>query len=166
MSESTTAIRAAEVIAAASAAQLSLATAESLTAGMIAASLAAVPGASAVLMGGVVSYSSTVKANVLGVDSDLLAERGSVDGEVARQMAIGARNVCGADLAVSATGVAGPSAHDGKAVGTVFLGFATGSDSGFIEQHFSGDREQIRRASNLAALDLLLSHLLPSKHTA
>ncbi|QXQ11367.1 CinA family protein [Paeniglutamicibacter sp. Y32M11] len=166
MSESTTAIRAAEVITAASAAQLSLATAESLTAGMIAASLAAVPGASAVLMGGVVSYSSTVKANVLGVDSDLLTERGSVDGEVARQMAIGARNVCGADLAVSATGVAGPSAHDGKAVGTVFLGFATESDSGFIEQHFSGDREQIRSASNLAALDLFLSHLLPSKHTA
>ncbi|MFL4473956.1 CinA family protein [Paeniglutamicibacter sp. MACA_103] len=154
------------VIAAAKAAGTSLATAESLTAGMIAATLAEVPGASAVLQGGVVSYSSSVKANVLGVDPALLAERGSVDGEVARQMAEGARRACGADLAVSATGVAGPDAHDGKDVGTVFLGYASGSGSGFTEHRFTGDRARIRISSTVAALELLASHLAPSKHTA
>ena len=97
------------VVAAAKARGSTVATAESLTAGMIAATLAEVPGASAALAGGVISYSSAVKANVLGVEAKLLAERGSVDGEVARQMAQGARRVCGSDLAVSATGVAGPT---------------------------------------------------------
>ncbi|WP_411733626.1 CinA family protein [Paeniglutamicibacter sp.] len=154
------------VVAAAIAAGTSIATAESLTAGMIAATLAEVPGASAVLQGGVVSYSNSVKANVLGVDPALLAERGSVDGDVARQMAEGARRACGADLSVSATGVAGPDAHDGKDVGTVFLGYASESGSGFTEHRFSGDRAQIRISSTLAALELLASHLPPSKHTA
>jgi nicotinamide-nucleotide amidase len=153
------------VIAAAIAAGTSLATAESLTAGMIAATLAEVPGASAVLQGGVVSYSNSVKAKVLGVDPALLEERGSVDGEVARQMAEGARNACGADLAVSATGVAGPAAHDGKDVGTVYLGYASASGSGFIEHRFAGDRAQIRASSTVAALELLAAHLLPSKRT-
>ena len=153
------------VIAAAIAARTSLATAESLTAGMIAATLAEVPGASAVLQGGVVSYSSSVKATVLGVDPGLLEERGSVDGEVARQMAEGARRACGADLAVSATGVAGPEPHDGKDVGTVFLGWASGSGSGCVEHRFAGDRAQIRASSTLAALELLASHLSPSKRT-
>lgn len=163
---STCAELAGRVIAAAKAAGTSLATAESLTAGMIAATLAEVPGASAVLQGGVVSYSSSVKARVLGVDPALLAERGSVDGEVARQMAEGARRACGADLAVSATGVAGPDAHDGKDVGTVFLGFASDSGSGFTEHRFAGDRAGIRFSSTVAALELLASHLVPSKHTA
>lgn len=154
------------VVAAALAAGKSLATAESLTAGMIAATLAEVPGASAVLQGGVVSYANSVKSAVLGVDEQLLKERGSVDGDVARQMAEGARRACGADLAVSATGVAGPDAHDGKDVGTVFLGYASASGSGFTEHRFAGDRAQIRVASTLAALELLSSHLMPSKHTA
>lgn len=150
------------VIAAAIASGTTLATAESLTAGMIAATLAEVPGASAVLQGGVVSYSGGVKAKVLGVDPRLLAERGSVDGDVARQMAEGARRACDADLAVSATGVAGPDAHDGQGVGTVFLGYATASGSGFVEHHFAGDRARIRLSSTLAALELLSAHLPPS----
>ena len=150
------------VLAAAIAAGRSLATAESLTAGMIAATLAEVPGASAALVGGVVSYSNSVKANVLGVDPALLVERGSVDGEVARQMAEGARRACGADLAVSATGVAGPDAHDGKPVGTVFLGWASESGSGFTEHQFAGDRAQIRAASTSAALEVLASTFHPA----
>lgn len=154
------------VVASAKARGMTLATAESLTAGMIAATLAEVPGASAALAGGVVSYSNAVKANVLGVEAKLLAERGSVDGEVARQMAQGARRVCGADMAVSATGVAGPDVHDGKPVGTVFLGWASGSGSGFTEHHFTGDRAQIRVLSTVCALELLSSHLAPSSHTA
>ena len=146
-----------EVIAAAVAAGLSLATAESLTAGLIAATLAEVPGASAVLQGGVVSYSSEVKARVLSVDRDLLESKGSVDGEVARQMAVGARECCLSDIAVSATGVAGPDAHDGKPVGTVFLGFAHPGGSGYAEYHFQGDRARIRAAATDAALTLLIS---------
>ncbi len=154
------------VVAAAKASGLTLATAESLTAGMIAATLAEVPGASAALTGGIVSYSSAVKANVLGVEPKLLEEAGSVDGEVARQMALGARRVCGSDMAVSATGVAGPDAHDGKPVGTVFLGWASASGSGFTEHHFTGDRAQIRVLSTVCALELLSFHLAPSGHTA
>ncbi|MGL3807947.1 CinA family protein [Paeniglutamicibacter sp. R2-26] len=146
-----------EAIADAIAAGLSLATAESLTAGMIAATLAEVPGASAVLLGGVVSYSSEVKANVLSVDRALLASAGSVDAEVARQMAVGARDCCHSDIAVSATGVAGPDAHDGKAVGTVFLGYAHPGGSGSVEYRFQGDRAGIRSAATDAAITLLIS---------
>lgn len=146
-----------DVIDSALEAGLSVATAESLTAGMIAAALAEVPGASAVLQGGVVSYSNEVKARVLSVDRDLLAANGSVDGEVARQMAVGARECCLSDLAVSATGVAGPEAHDGKDVGTVFLGFAHPGGSGYAEHHFSGNRESIRAESTVTALILLIS---------
>ena len=146
-----------EVIAGALAAGLSVATAESLTAGLIAATLAEVPGASAVLQGGIVSYSSEVKARVLSVDRELLASMGSVDGEVARQMAVGARDCCLSDVAVSATGVAGPDSHDGKAVGTVFLGFAHPEGSGYAEYHFQGDRARIRAEATDAALTLLIS---------
>lgn len=147
---------AAEVIERAVATNTQLATAESLTAGLISAELANIAGASAVLRGGVVSYSSEVKSSVLGVPRELLAAKGSVDPEVARAMAQGARTVCQADLAVSATGVAGPAAHDGKAVGTVFIGWASPTDSGAVEHHFVGDREQIRARSTHAALQQLL----------
>ncbi|SCC12298.1 CinA family protein [Arthrobacter sp. NIO-1057] len=143
------------VIAAAIAQGVQLATAESLTAGMIAARLAEVSGASAVLRGGVVSYSSDVKRELLNVDADLLETHGSVDPEVARQMALGALQACGADLAVSATGVAGPEAHDGKSVGTVFIGWARGEESGSKKHHFVGDRAQIREQSTQAALQQL-----------
>lgn len=145
------------VIREALAAGLGIATAESLTAGLIASALAEVPGASAVLQGGIISYSNQVKANVLGVDRDLLESRGSVDGEVARQMAVGAMKCCGSEIAVSATGVAGPDAHDGKPVGTVFLGYAHAGGSGFVEHGFTGNRGQIREQSTNAALSLLIT---------
>jgi len=147
------------VIAAAIGQGVQLATAESLTAGMIAARLAEVPGASAVLRGGVVSYSSDVKRGLLKVDAQLLDARGSVDPEVARQMAVGALQACGADLAVSATGVAGPEAHDGKPVGTVYIGWARGAESGSTVHHFVGDRAQIREQSTHAALQQLAAIL-------
>lgn len=134
---------------------LTVATAESLTAGWIAAAIADVPGASAVLRGGVVGYHNQVKQDVLGVDAGLLRERGSVDPEVARQMAEGARRICAADIAISSTGVAGPEAHDGKEVGTVYIGYATGSDSGALELHLSGGRQEIRVGARDAALERL-----------
>lgn len=135
---------------------VSVATAESLTAGWIAAAVADVPGASAVLRGGVVSYHNEVKQELLGVDASLLQSRGSVDPEVARQMAQGARRVCGSDFAVSSTGVAGPEPHDGKDVGTVFIGYAGAAGSGSVECHFTGDRQEIRGQARDVALERLL----------
>lgn len=150
------------VVAAGARTGLTVATAESLTAGWIAGAIADVPGASAVLRGGIVSYHNQVKRDLLGVDDALLRDRGSVDAEVARQMAVGARRACAADLAVSSTGVAGPDAHDGQPVGTVFIGYATGSDSGARELRLSGGRQGIRAAARDAALDML-ALLLESK---
>src|SRR5690349_20229232 len=105
--------------------KLTVATAESLTAGMVSAVLADTPGASGVLQGGVVAYQNSVKADVLKVSAELLANAGSVDHDVAAAMAEGARSALGADIGVSTTGVAGPEAHDGKPVGTVYIGVAT-----------------------------------------
>lgn len=135
---------------------VSVALAESLTAGWVAAALADVPGASKVLRGGVVSYHNRVKQEVLGVEAGLLQTRGSVDPEVARQMAVGARRVCTSDVAVSTTGVAGPEAHDGKAVGTVFIGYASAVGSGSVEFRFTGGRQAIRHQACDAALERLL----------
>lgn len=135
------------------------ATAESLTAGLVAATLADVPGASAMLQGGVVSYASEVKARLLDVSRKLLEEVGSVDAEVARQMAEGTRAACGADYGVSTTGVAGPDPHDGKAVGTVFVAVAGPDRTDVRECHFSGSRKDIRGAARDAALEALLAAL-------
>lgn len=107
---------------------LTLASAESLTAGRVAASVADVPGASAVLQGGVVAYQNRVKQDVLGVSATLLDTRGAVAPETARQMAAGVRRVVGADIGIATTGVAGPEPHQGQAVGTVWLGLAVGEE--------------------------------------
>lgn len=134
---------------------LTVSTAESLTAGMVAAALAAVPGASAVLRGGVVSYHREVKASLLGVDPELLSLVGAVDPEVALQMANGAREACGADIGVATTGVAGPEPHDGKDVGTVVIAVATYSGTDVREFRFTGSRAQIRASTCEAALKVL-----------
>ncbi|MGF4045850.1 CinA family protein [Paenarthrobacter nitroguajacolicus] len=139
--------------------KLTVATAESLTAGMVAATLANTPGASGMLQGGVIAYQNSVKAGVLGVPQELLADAGSVDGQVAEAMADGARRVCGADLGISTTGVAGPEPHDGKAVGTVFIGIAGRSGTESFEYSFSGDRQSIREQACEAALARLLDAL-------
>jgi nicotinamide-nucleotide amidase len=144
-----------EAVATAVGRGVTVATAESLTAGMVAAVLADTPGASAMLQGGVVSYSNTMKRDVLGVPQDLLDAVGSVDEAVAAAMAEGARRVCGADLAVSTTGVAGPDAHDGKAVGTVFVGIATADRVQAFPYSFQGTRAEIRGLACGAALERL-----------
>lgn len=151
----TTTGSAAEVVALAARLGLTVATAESLTAGMVASALADVPGASSVLQGGIVAYQVSVKQNILGVDAELLATAGAVDPGVAVAMAEGARRILAADIGVSTTGVAGPSAHEGKPVGTVFTAISTRSDTRSSEHHFDGDREQIRTASRDAVLDEL-----------
>lgn len=132
-----------------------MATGESLTAGLVSASLADIPGASAVLRGGVVSYHGDVKVSLLGVDPGLLRRVGAVDAQVAEQMARGARKSCNADIGIATTGVAGPEPHEGKDVGTVVVAVA-GPDACLVREHqFPGTRAQIRQASCDAAVKLL-----------
>ncbi len=150
---------AADVIALATRRGLTVATAESLTAGMVASALADVPGASSVLQGGVVAYQVEVKQNLLGVDADLLADVGAVDARVAAAMAEGARLALVADIGVATTGVAGPSAHQGKPVGTVFTAISTASGTRSFEHHFRGGRDGIRAATVEAVLAELLGEL-------
>lgn len=136
-----------------------VATAESLTAGMVSAVLADTPGASGMLQGGVVAYQNSVKDAVLHVPAELLARAGSVDADVARAMAAGARTVLGADVGLSTTGVAGPEAHDGKPVGRVYIGIATAAGTAGFEYSFTGSRPDIRAAACGAALERLLEAL-------
>lgn len=101
-----------------------LATAESCTGGGIGSALTAVPGSSAVYVGGIISYTNDVKISQLGVDAELLNRVGAVSSEVAEAMACGARRVLGSDIAVSVTGLAGPGGDAfGNPVGTVFIGY-------------------------------------------
>lgn len=150
---------AATVVSAAVRSGLTVATAESLTAGLVAATLANTPGASAMLQGGVVAYQNSVKAGILGVPEELLASVGSVDGGVAEAMADGARRACAADVGISTTGVAGPEPHDGKDVGTVFIGVASALGVASFEYSFDGDRQSIREQACDAALARLLAAL-------
>jgi nicotinamide-nucleotide amidase len=133
-----------------------LAVAESLTGGQLAARLVDVPGASAVLRGGVVAYATDLKARLLGVDPDLLADRGPVDAEVAAQMAAGVRARLGADWGLSTTGVAGPDPQAGKLPGTVFVGVA-GPDAAQVRAlRLAGTRAEVRSRTVAQALHLLL----------
>jgi nicotinamide-nucleotide amidase len=150
---------AAAVVSALRRTDLTVATAESLTGGLVCAALTDVPGASAVVRGGVVSYATDLKASVLGVDEQALASGGAVQAGVAREMALGATRVCRADLGVGTTGVAGPSPQDGRAVGTVFVAVARAGqlleEVEVRELRLSGDRGQIRAATVDAALALV-----------
>ena len=141
-----------------------LGVAESLTGGALCADLVAVPGASTVLLGGVVAYATPVKASVLGVDADLLAAHGPVHPQVALQMADGVRRVVGvggqpADVGVSTTGIAGPDSTDGQPVGTVHIGIVTPEGSRTTAFRFTGERGSIRAQTVAAALDELLAML-------
>ena len=130
----------------------SVGTAESLTAGLLVATLVDVPGASASVRGGVAAYATEVKANVLEVDPDLLARVGAVHEEVARQMARGARRVLGADVAIATTGVAGPDPQDGQPVGTVHLAVVTPEQEVVARLALEGTRREIRAETVRAAL--------------
>lgn len=98
-----------------------VATAESLTGGLLTALLTAVPGASTVVRGGIICYATDLKHTLVGVDVGLLAARGPVDPDVARQLAAGVRRRCGASIGVALTGVAGPDPQDGVPVGAVYV---------------------------------------------
>ena len=134
-----------------------LAAAESCTGGMIGAMLTSVPGASKVYKGGIISYWSEVKQELLGVDEDDLKNLGPVSMQVAASMAEGARKALQADVAVSVTGLAGPDGDEyGRPVGTVFIGFCNGAKTLAKQYRFSGGREEVRRQAAEAALQLIL----------
>lgn len=139
---------------------LTLGTAESCTGGMVAQRITDLPGASAVLRGGVVSYTDQVKHQVLGVPQDLLDQRGAVSAEVAAAMAQGARRVLGCDLAVATTGLAGPDGDDrGNPVGLVYIALA-GPDFCHVRQtHLGNGRDRVRNLAALHALDLVRRRL-------
>jgi nicotinamide-nucleotide amidase len=133
-----------------------LAVAESLTGGLLAATVVAVPGASEVFRGGLVVYATDLKASLAGVPSPLLGARGPVDPEVAAALAAGARHRCGADWGVATTGVAGPDPAEGVPVGTVYVAVAGPHAAGEVRRlALAGDRDQVRRAAVAAAVDLL-----------
>ena len=144
---------AAQAVAALEAAGLTAACAESLTGGLIAGALTAVPGSSAVVRGGVVSYAAEAKRDVLGVSSRALDEAGVVSEPVARQMAEGARERLRADVAVAVTGIAGPGgAEPGKPVGTVWMAVAEAEGSAARLFCFEGDRQAVRLQTVAEAL--------------
>ena len=137
----------AELVGLAAGAGVTLGTAESCTGGLVAGCLTAVPGSSAVVRGGVVSYSADVKQALLGVSDAVVRTPGVgvVSGECAEQMARGARLALGCDVAVSVTGIAGP----------VWLGLATPGGTRSLLCRFGGDRAEVRRQAVRRALALL-----------
>ena len=128
----------------------SIATAESLTAGLLAATIAGVAGASEVLRGGLITYTEHTKVLLAGVAPEILDEVGPVAAPTARALAVGARQRCEATWGVGLTGVAGPEPHGGHEVGTVFMGVAGPDDHSVtevVELQFSGTRWDIRIAA-------------------
>ena len=139
---------------------LTFGTAESCTGGLVAKRMTDLPGASAVLKGGVVSYTDEVKHNVLGVPQALLDQYGAVSPRVAEAMARGARRVLGCDLAVSTTGVAGPDPDDrGNPVGLVYVALAGAEFCHVQELHLGRGRAMVRSRASLHALDLVRRYL-------
>jgi nicotinamide-nucleotide amidase len=134
---------------------LTLATAESMTGGLVASRLTSVPGASEVFRGAVVSYASEVKFDVLGVP-----EGPVIGDDAAMAMALGACRVLGADVAVAVTGVAGPDPQEGVRPGTVFLGTAVDGEADSFMIRLPGDRERVRQFATISVLDLLRRRLL------
>ncbi|MGW7265644.1 CinA family protein [Streptomyces sp. NPDC054842] len=144
-----------------------LAVAESLTGGLVAAEITGTPGASKAFRGSVTAYATELKHALLGVDATLLAERGAVDPQVAAQMAAGVRKALGADWGIATTGVAGPDSQDGQPVGTVFVavdGPATAKSAADVggkvaSLRLNGGRAEIRMESVRSVLALLLGEL-------
>jgi nicotinamide-nucleotide amidase len=137
---------------------LTVATGESITAGLLSGTLADVPGCSAVLRGGVVAYQADVKSALLDVPAEAV-ERGVVSAEVAEAMAAGAARNLGADIGIGTTGVAGPEPHGGEPVGSVWIAVVTPLGGRSRHLGLVGTREEIRRQTVEACWDLVLAVL-------
>lgn len=146
---------AAEVVAALSLADATVATCESLTAGLVASTLASVPGASAVLLGGMITYDTRIKAHFLGTSVEHVEAQGVVSMATATEMAAAARAHTGADFGLGLTGVAGPARQEGHPAGTVFIALSTQGGVRGGGFSFTGSRNEIRAAAAKQALALL-----------
>jgi PncC family amidohydrolase len=136
---------------------LTLATAESCTGGGLSHLLTAIPGASAFFIGGIIAYQNNIKVDLLGVPQRTLADYGAVSSPTAAAMAEGCRDRFSTDIAVSITGIAGPSGGSPeKPVGLVFLAVASDQRTRIAEYNFPGNREQVRNQAIAAALELIL----------
>lgn len=144
---------------------ITLAVAESLTGGEACSTLVSVPGASAVVLGGVVAYAPRIKTELLGVDPARLEAVGPVDAQVATEMAQGVARLMGADLGLATTGVAGPGPADGHPAGTVHI--AVTSPWGAVERRLrlEGDRTQVRDAATTAVLALAVALIDAARET-
>lgn len=133
-----------------------VATAESLTAGLLAATIADVPGASAVLRGGLVVYATELKHVLADVPREVLARHGAVSAETALALATGAAARCGASVGIGLTGVAGPDEQEGRPVGTVYVGVSVPGRPPWAERlALTGDRGRIRVDACTAAMELV-----------
>lgn len=148
-----------EAITALKARGLTVCTCESLTGGLICATLVDVPGASKVVRGGLITYQTDTKSLLARVDAALIEAKGVVSAEVAAAMAEGARNRLDADIAVSATGMASPGEPDAPPVGTVFVGVASEKGVRTIPLNLTGTRAEIRQATVKAAINAILAEL-------
>ncbi|WP_433394033.1 CinA family protein [Micromonospora sp. KLBMP9576] len=136
-----------------------LATVESLTGGLLAASIVEIAGVSGIFLGGLVVYATELKSLLAGVPEDLLAERGPVDPDVAVALAQGGRRRCGADWGLATTGVAGPEPQDGKPVGLVYVAVAGPDGTDVRQLDLDGGRDHIRSAAVIEALRLLTERI-------
>jgi nicotinamide-nucleotide amidase len=136
-----------------------VAAAESLTGGLVAAALTDVPGSSVAFRGGVVSYATDLKAQLLGVDAAMLARNGPVYAPVAVAMAEGVRGRLGATIGVATTGVAGPGPQDGHPAGTVHVAVSLAGDTVVRTMALTGGRDEVRRLTVERVLGLLLGRL-------
>jgi nicotinamide-nucleotide amidase len=154
-----TAVLAGQVITMLRSAGHTVAAAESLTGGLVAAALTTVPGASLAVRGGVVTYATDLKATLLGVPQKMLDEHGAVYPGVAAAMANGVRDRLGATFGVATTGVAGPDPADGQPAGTVHIAVSAEDDTVVRTLALDGDRDLIRRLTVDRSLALLLGRL-------
>jgi nicotinamide-nucleotide amidase len=150
---------AAEVLSLLQEANWTVATAESLTGGLVAATLTDIPGASQAFRGGVVSYATDLKARLLGVDPAMLAAHGAVYAPVAVAMAAGVRDRLGATVGIATTGVAGPEPQDGVPPGTVHIAVSLADDTIVRTIALVGDRDEVRTLTVERVLGLLLGRL-------
>ncbi len=138
---------------------LTLATAESLTGGMLGETIVSVPGASNCYSGGVITYWTSTKAQLLGVDQALLAAGGPVQAEVATQMATGVSQLLGTNLGLATTGVAGPGDTVDGPAGRVYVAVSTNGVTSVRKHQFSGERNEVRQQAVAAVLRLAAESL-------
>ena len=139
---------------------LTIAVAESLTGGLVAASLTEIPGASKVFKGSITAYSDEIKQNVLNVNKETISKFTSISEQVALEMAINVRKIMKSDIGISTTGVAGPEKSAGFAPGLVFVAISIGDHNMCQKLEITGDRSKIRHQTVQEILQLTLSRLV------